>query len=86
MPIILGRAVTLFAGGAPLPRRIVSSAVCGVLTGVFAAACSVILGAGQEVPVGEIAAICAWRTFVVTVLTTIAAGAVEIALPEPQSK
>jgi len=75
--LISGAIVTLGCGGAALAKRIRAAAVCGVLIGLLYTAVSAILGYNNG-----IVAICAWRVFVVAVLSTIGAIVTELKLPD----
>jgi hypothetical protein len=76
-PLICGAAVTLGCGGAALSKRVVTAAVCGVLTGALYAGISALLSYD-----GGIVASCIWRMFIFAILTTIGTIATEIKLPE----
>ncbi len=83
VPLACGAAVTLGAGGAALWKRIVASAVCGVMAGVLYTAASTMAGCDTAITAGHIAANCAWRVFIFAVLSTIGAIITELKLPDP---
>jgi hypothetical protein len=83
VPLICGAGVTLGCGGAPLLKRIIATAFCGVMVGMLYTAISAVIGYGGQIEVVRIAAGCVWRVFVVMVFSTIGAILTELKLPEP---
>lgn len=76
VPLACGAAATLGCGGAPLWKRIVAAALCGVVVGVLYTAVSAILSYN-----GGIVASCVWRVFIFAILSTIGAIVTELKLP-----
>jgi len=85
VPLVCGAAVTLGCSGAKLGKRIGAAAICGVLVGVLYTAISAILGHSSASAADNIMAICLWRVFIFTILTTIGAVITELKLPDPDS-
>jgi hypothetical protein len=81
---LCGAGVTIGCGGAALSKRLVSTAVCGVLTGLLYTAASAIFGQGGNIIPGELAVTAAWRVFIFTIFGTIAAVITELRLPNPK--
>jgi hypothetical protein len=83
---LCGAGITIGCGGAALSKRIISAAVWGILTGLlYTAASAVIMQAGNIIP-GELAVTAAWRVFIFTIFSTIAAVITELRLPDPASR
>ena len=78
-----GLGVTLWAGGAELPKRIVAATLCGIAAGVLYTGISAILSFNVGLSAaGEIAGNCFWRSFVFAIFSTIAAIITELKLPD----
>jgi hypothetical protein len=77
VPLICGAIVTLGCGGADLNKRIVTSALCGVLIGVLSTVASAIISQN-----GGFIATCVWRVFIFAILSTIGAIITELNLPD----
>jgi len=81
VPLVAGSVVTLAAGGAALPRRIVSAAGCGALVGIlytiFSAVSDTTAATG-----GAIALRLLWQVFIFAICSTIGAIFTELKLPE----
>lgn len=82
VPLLCGVAVTLGAGGAALPKRIIGGAICGGVVGVLYTGVSAILDAGP-IGFGEMATHCLWRVFILAILSSIGVILTELKLPEP---
>jgi hypothetical protein len=74
-----GAGVTLGCGGATLGRRILSAALCGLLSAGAYAGVTVAIAAPN--PVEGLWVICVWRVFVLVLLAVIGALVTEILLP-----
>ena len=84
VPLLTGMAVTLFAGGKVLGRRIMQAAICGVLTGVACATAHALIAAGNpDVQTTSFVSLLMWRVFLFAILTTAGAILTEINLPTP---
>ena len=83
VPLLCGCAATLGCGGAALGRRIVVAAITGALTALTAALVLAVLGSANGVATGTAVSIAVWRTFILTILSTVGAILTELALPEP---
>ena len=78
-----GWAVTLWAGGAELPKRIVAATLCGIAAALLYTGISAILSFNVGLSTaGEIAGNCFWRSFVFAIFSTIAAIITELKLPD----
>lgn len=86
LPLLLGAAVTLGAGGATLTRRITAALLCGVGTGLAYAAVSTGIGYSLELGLAHMPVESVWRLFVFGVIAPIGAALTELALPEPKAK
>ncbi|MCP4757742.1 MAG: hypothetical protein GY866_43340 [Proteobacteria bacterium] len=83
VPLICGGLVTLGGGGASLWNRIISTAVCGGLVGIFhTAASAAIVYSGPIDPVALMPG-CIWRMFLFTTLSVIGALVTELLIPDP---
>jgi hypothetical protein len=85
VPLLCGAAVTLGAGGAALPKRVLGATVCGGLVGVLYTTVTAMLGHGAPVGAGDIAVGCVWRVFIFGILSTIGMLVTELKLPEPKA-
>ena len=81
VPFVTGAAVTLGCGGAALQKRIVSAAIAGVLTGIFATVASACLGTVQA-GVMHLLSGFIWRIFIFTLFAAISAALTEVFLPD----
>lgn len=77
-----GALVTLGCKGAPLGKRIITSALVGASTGALYTALAGQLAAMAQVEVTGLGVTCVWRMFALTLLATIGALITEILLPE----
>ena len=90
LPLLIGLAVTLGAGGATLGRRAVLAAACGAIVALASVAISVTLGhfaiaapsPGALAFLGGLAWAVLWRAFLFTLLAVMGALLTEVALPE----
>ncbi len=83
VPLLCGSLATLGCGGAALGRRIVVAALMGVLTALAATLILAILGVNRGMAATEAIPVAIWRTFILTILSTVGAILTELALPEP---
>ena len=83
MPLLCGSLTTLGCGGAALGRRVVAAALTGVLTALAATLVLAVLGSTSGVAATEALPVAVWRTFILTILSTLAAVFTELTLPEP---
>jgi len=81
--LVCGSAVTLGCGGAALGKRIIATAICGVLVGILYTAVSAILSQNSGIEAYNILARGVWRIFIFAILSTIGAIATELKLPDP---
>jgi len=84
VPLLIGTAVTLGAGGAAFWKRIAGAALCGVAVGVLSAVISGLLGTNGPIGVSAIAIIGIWRAFVFTMISVLGVLLTEIKMPEPR--
>ncbi len=83
VPLLCGAAVTLGAGGAALPKRIIGALICGGMIGILNTAVPVMLGYGGLMALGKMATVCIWRVSVLAIFATIGVILTELKLPEP---
>jgi hypothetical protein len=82
--IIIGAVgVTLGNGGAALSKRIISASFFGILAAVLYTALTAFWVMGGDFVVGDIIVRAAWRLFIFTVLSAVAAVVTELRLPDP---
>ena len=81
VPFFLGAAVTLGCGGASLQKRIVSTAIAGVLMGILATGASVCLGTVQTGAMHLLTGFM-WRVFLFTLFAAIGAMLTEVFFPD----
>lgn len=86
VPLFGGAAVTLGAGGAPFPRRLIGAVVCGGVIGGLYTALSAIIAYGGAIEIGMIATVCLWRVFIFAVFASFGVILTELNLPEPAAK
>jgi hypothetical protein len=84
VPSLCGVAVTLGAGGAALPKRIIGGAICGGVVGALYPGLSALLGHAGPIALGEMAMRCAWGVLILTIFSTIGVILTELKLPEPR--
>lgn len=72
-----GAAVTIGCGGATLGRRIVATAIYGILAGVLCTVAASMIGHDGNIIVNGV-----WRIFIFAILATIGAIITEVKLPE----
>jgi hypothetical protein len=84
VPLLCGGAVTLGAGGAALPKRIIGGAICGGVVGALYPGLSALFGHAGSIALGELAMRCAWGGLVLTIFSTIGVILTELKLPEPK--
>jgi hypothetical protein len=82
-PFICGAVVTLGCRGAPMQKRIVAAAIAGVALGGLATALSVAISE-DLLSTADIIALCIWRIFLFTILSSMGAIVTEISLGEPK--
>ncbi len=83
VPMLTGAAVTTYAGGTVLIKRIGDAAVCGILCGIVYAAGLFVVANPTLRTVHEIVVEGIWRAFIFAVLAAIGAFIREITLSEP---
>ncbi len=83
VPVACGAVVTLGCGGAALWKRIITTAACGVATGVLYTAIFTTLGQIHGIAVGETVKYCGLWIFTFAILSTIGAIATELKLADP---
>lgn len=82
--IIIGAVgVTLGNGGAALSKRIVSASFFGILAALLYTALTAFWVMGGDFVTGDILVRAAWRLFIFTVLSAVAAVVTELRLPDP---
>jgi len=86
VPLLCGSAVTIWAGGAPLSRRIAGALVCGGCVGLLYTAISGFLGYGALTGIGKLAVDCVWRMFLFMILSVFGVILTEAQLPEANNK
>lgn len=80
---LCGAGVTIGCGGAALSKRFSSAALWGILTGfLYSAVSAIFVHTGPIIP-GDLAVTVAWRVFIFTIFSTIAAVVTELRLPDP---
>ena len=84
VPLLIGTAVTLGAGGAPLWKRMAGGALCGVAIGASSPVVSAVLGANQSIGVSIIVVAGIWRAFIFTMVSVLGVLVTEVRMPEPQ--
>jgi hypothetical protein len=85
VPLLGGALTTLGSGGASLGRRLLTAALCGILTALAATLASALIA--QTSPTPEMHAVVVqsvWRAFIFTILATAGAALTELTLPEPR--
>jgi len=83
VPLLCGSLATLGCGGAALGRRIVVAALAGVSTALVATLILAVLGSNSGLAPSAAIPVAVWRTFILTILSTIGAVFTELTLPEP---
>lgn len=83
LPFVCGMAVTIWAGGLVLWKRIVAATISGILMGILYTAVIPYIVPDTEITTGKIMMGCIWRSFVFVIFATIGAVATELKLPEP---
>jgi hypothetical protein len=86
MPLLCGSLATLGCGGAALGRRIVAAALTGALTALAASLVLAVLGSANGVAAAHTISVAVWRTFILTILSTVGAVLTELTLPEPSKR
>ena len=86
VPFLSGAVVTLGAGGAPLGKRVISAAICGIALGLLYTAVTAFLGQNGLLESNEILVSGAWSVFIFSLLSTIGVLLTEIFLPEPRAQ
>jgi len=81
LSLILGSLITLFAGGLLFSKRVILSAVSGIIVGILYSGISYYLGFESS-----IIAECFWRFFIFVVFTTIGTLITELGLGDPDQK
>ena len=87
LPLLLGAAVTLGCGGAPVWKRMLVAtfggiAAIAVCTAVVAALCP----DTAQIPAKDFATTCGWRAFIFAVFSAIGAMITELRLGEPRTE
>jgi hypothetical protein len=82
LPFVCGAAVTIWAGGLVLWKRIVAATISGILAGLLYTAAIPYITSDVET-VAKIIMDCLWRSFVFALFATIGAIVTELKLPEP---
>jgi hypothetical protein len=86
VPLLIGIAATVGAGGAALWKRIAGAAICGAAVGIISAVISGWFGANDSVEISVIAINCLWRAFVFTTVSVTGVLLTEINMPEAEKK
>ena len=88
IPVVLGAAVTLGAGGASMGRRVVAAVLGGGLTALLytAVTAGLTVAADETVVAADLAIRSAWRVFVFALLAPLGAILTELAIPDPDLK
>jgi hypothetical protein len=81
VPLVCGAVVTLGAGGASMPRRVIAGAACGAAVGALYTAISTVLGGGA-IAIGDVTASVLWRAFLCVLLSTVGVLLTELMLPD----
>jgi len=82
LPFVCGAAVTIWAGGLVLWRRIMAATVSGILVSILYTAAIPYITSDVET-VAKIIMDCLWRSFVFALFATIGTIITELKLPEP---
>ena len=82
-PFICGAAVTIWAGGLILWKRIVAAIVSGIMVGILYTAAIPYIAGNIEITTMHLIMGGIWRSFVFAILATIGAIVTELKLPEP---
>ncbi len=82
IPLLCGCAVTLFARGAALSKRIISAIISGISISIFHTIFYTLFKMANQVKFSEIAIFCLWQVFIFTIFSTIGALLTEVKLPE----
>lgn len=85
LPLVSGAAVTLFAGGASLSRRLLAATLTGAGMGLFSLALSLGLNY-PSIAMGSITLMGFWRAFLFSILSPVGAMFTELRLPEPKAE
>jgi hypothetical protein len=86
MPVLAGSAMTLFARGTAIFKRIVSAAACGTLSALLYTVLTLIQTANAQISAGQYITAFIWRIFVFTLFSAIGAIITELKLPDPDLK
>lgn len=89
IPVTMGACVTIFAGGAKFPRRVILAAICGIAVGAIYPVVEIfvrIQAAGESIAGWDAVAFYldgkGWSVFIFAMLATLGAILTEINLPE----
>jgi len=80
--LLFGSLATLSAGGAPLGKRVIGAALCGITTGIIFLL-GVLTPTSLIMPPDRIVSGTVWLVFAMTVFSSISAIVTEVSLPEP---
>jgi hypothetical protein len=83
VPLVCGSLTTLGCGGAALGRRIVAAALTGALIALAASVLLAFWGLAGGIAAADAVPLAVWRTFLLTILSTLGAIGTELILPEP---
>ena len=86
VPLLCGALVTLGAGGAAIPQRIVGASIWGILIGMLYTVVTVMIGYDGNIRLVEVGSTCLWRVFLFSIFSAIGVIFTELLLPEPSSK
>ena len=86
VPLLCGALVTLGAGGAAIPQRIIGASIWGILVGTLYTVVTVMIGYDGTIRLVEIGSIFLWRIFLFSIVAAIGVVFTELLLPEPSSK
>jgi len=85
IPLLCGSITALGCGGAALGRRVFAASLAGALTALATTLVLVVLGSAYGIAAAPALSIGLWRTFLFTILSTLAAVFTELTLPEPEA-
>jgi hypothetical protein len=86
VPLLCGALVTLGAGGATIPQRIIGASIWGIIVGTLYTVVTVMIGYEGTIRLVEVGSTCLWRVFLFSIVSAIGVIFTELLLPEPSSK
>jgi len=86
VPLLCGALVTLGAGGATIPQRIIGASIWGIIVGTLYTVVTVMIGYEGTIRLVDVGSTCLWRVFLFSIVSAIGVIFTELLLPEPSSK